>query len=162
MLSERLVGLYNWNAPVYPGNRLALRFLFASTAKVNQDTQNAQEALQFVKTCQSLPGTQSADIYSTQRLGFLWDAAAVNANEANTGYFHFNTPNKLSCTAANTQYPWVGDWHEAITATSNHPGGVNVCFGDGSVKFIKDSISIPTWWAIGSRNQGETISSDGY
>ena len=27
-----------------------------------------------------------------------------------------------------------------INATSNHPGGVNVCFTDGSVKFVKDTI----------------------
>ena len=26
------------------------------------------------------------------------------------------------------------------TATSNHPAGVNVCFTDGSVQFVKDSV----------------------
>ena len=50
----------------------------------------------------------------------------------------------------------------AITATSNHPGGVNVGFADGSVKFIKDSVNLQTWWALGSRNGGEVISADQY
>ena len=46
--------------------------------------------------------------------------------------------------------------------TSNHPGGVNVCFADGSVRFVKDSVSPQTWWALGTRNGGETVSSDSY
>jgi prepilin-type processing-associated H-X9-DG protein len=41
---------------------------------------------------------------------------------------------------------------------SLHPGGVNVGFADGSVKFIKDSIDTQTWWALGSRANGEVIS----
>jgi prepilin-type N-terminal cleavage/methylation domain-containing protein/prepilin-type processing-associated H-X9-DG protein len=47
-------------------------------------------------------------------------------------------------------------------ATSFHPGGVNVCMADGSVKFIKDSINMQTWWSLGTRNGGEVISSDAY
>ncbi len=49
-----------------------------------------------------------------------------------------------------------------VTATSNHPGGVNVCFTDGSVRFAKDSVSLQSWWAIGTRNGGEVVSSDSY
>jgi hypothetical protein len=33
---------------------------------------------------------------------------------------------------------------------------------DGSVRFIKNSISIPVWWALSTRNDGEVISSDSY
>ncbi|AGA27018.1 DUF1559 domain-containing protein [Singulisphaera acidiphila] len=43
-----------------------------------------------------------------------------------------------------------------------HSGGVNVLFGDGSVKFIKDSISDRTWFALGTRGAGEVISADSY
>jgi len=49
-----------------------------------------------------------------------------------------------------------------VNATSRHSGGVNVAMGDGSVKFIKSTISIPTWWALGTRAGEETISSDAY
>ncbi|MHC5540435.1 DUF1559 family PulG-like putative transporter [Singulisphaera rosea] len=55
----------------------------------------------------------------------------------------------------------IGD-AEFVVANSNHPGGVNVLFGDGSVKFIKDSINQSTWWALGTRAGGEVISSDSY
>ncbi len=49
-----------------------------------------------------------------------------------------------------------------VNAQSNHPGGVNVLFGDGSVKFIKDSINAQTYMALGTRAGGEVISSDSY
>jgi prepilin-type N-terminal cleavage/methylation domain-containing protein/prepilin-type processing-associated H-X9-DG protein len=45
---------------------------------------------------------------------------------------------------------------------SHHPGGVNFLFGDGSVHFIKNSISQATFQALGTRSGGETISADAY
>jgi len=45
---------------------------------------------------------------------------------------------------------------------SMHPGGANVLFADGSVHFIKSSISIMNWWALGTKSNGEVISSDSY
>jgi prepilin-type N-terminal cleavage/methylation domain-containing protein/prepilin-type processing-associated H-X9-DG protein len=49
-----------------------------------------------------------------------------------------------------------------FTLSSYHPGGANIVMGDGSVRFLKDSVSLPTIWALGSRGQGEVISSDSY
>ena len=46
--------------------------------------------------------------------------------------------------------------------TSNHPGGVNVSFMDGSVHFVKNSVNLQTWWFMGTRGRGEIISSDSY
>jgi prepilin-type N-terminal cleavage/methylation domain-containing protein/prepilin-type processing-associated H-X9-DG protein len=46
--------------------------------------------------------------------------------------------------------------------SSNHPGGCNFLFGDGSVHFVKSSIAIKTYWALGTRANGEVISSDSY
>ena len=40
--------------------------------------------------------------------------------------------------------------------TSKHSGGVNFLFGDGSVKFITDSIDGQTWVKLGTRQGGET------
>jgi prepilin-type N-terminal cleavage/methylation domain-containing protein/prepilin-type processing-associated H-X9-DG protein len=45
---------------------------------------------------------------------------------------------------------------------SRHPGGVNCLFGDGSVRFVKNSVNPQTWVALGSINGGEVISSDSY
>jgi hypothetical protein len=39
---------------------------------------------------------------------------------------------------------------------------VNILFADGSVKFIKDSVNVSSWRALGSMAGGEVISSDSY
>jgi len=61
-------------------------------------------------------------------------------------------------------------WYRKATAQaygnfgfrSMHPGGVNFVMGDGSVKFIKSTINMPTYWALGTRAGGEVISADAY
>jgi prepilin-type processing-associated H-X9-DG protein len=47
-----------------------------------------------------------------------------------------------------------------FTLSSFHPGGGNVLMCDGSVRFLKDSTSLQTIWALGSRAQGEVLSAD--
>jgi prepilin-type processing-associated H-X9-DG protein len=42
--------------------------------------------------------------------------------------------------------------------SSFHPGGINACMGDGSVRFVRESINLTTWRGMGSRNGGEVIS----
>jgi len=69
--------------------------------------------------------------------------------------------------APNPQYPNCAAFNaidSAImcTLSSYHPGGANVVLCDGSVRFLKNSTSLPTIWALGSRAQGEVISSDSY
>jgi prepilin-type N-terminal cleavage/methylation domain-containing protein/prepilin-type processing-associated H-X9-DG protein len=45
---------------------------------------------------------------------------------------------------------------------SFHPGGLNFCMSDGSVKFIKNSTNLASYRALGTRNLGEIVSSDQY
>jgi prepilin-type processing-associated H-X9-DG protein len=49
-----------------------------------------------------------------------------------------------------------------IAARSRHSGGVNGLLGDGSVRFLKDSIDLRTWKALSSRAGGEVVSAEGY
>jgi prepilin-type N-terminal cleavage/methylation domain-containing protein len=44
-----------------------------------------------------------------------------------------------------------------IGFSSYHQGGINACLGDGSVRFIKESINLATWRALGSRDGGESL-----
>jgi prepilin-type processing-associated H-X9-DG protein len=43
---------------------------------------------------------------------------------------------------------------------SFHPGGANTLFGDGSVRFLKESTSAPIVIALVTRARGETVSAD--
>ena len=54
------------------------------------------------------------------------------------------------------------DTSAVVPASSNHAGGVNVLCADGSTKFIKDTVNPSVWWALGSKNSGEVVSSDSY
>jgi prepilin-type processing-associated H-X9-DG protein len=49
-----------------------------------------------------------------------------------------------------------------VNSDSYHPGGINACMGDGSVKFIKNTVGQNIWWALGTRANGEVISADQY
>jgi prepilin-type N-terminal cleavage/methylation domain-containing protein/prepilin-type processing-associated H-X9-DG protein len=93
-----------------------------------------------------------------------WDQKGDDWMHNNCGqggcYSSTNTPNKKACnfqdeTSGHTYYTIVG-------VSSNHPGGVNVAFLDGSVRFIKDTISQKTWWALATKAGGEVISADSY
>jgi prepilin-type processing-associated H-X9-DG protein len=44
--------------------------------------------------------------------------------------------------------------------SSRHPGGVNCAFGDGSVRFLKSSITASVLRLLGNRADGEYIDSD--
>ncbi len=77
---------------------------------------------------------------------------------------HVQTPNEAGfnycrsdCSAGcNMDNGW------SYGASSNHSGGVNALFADGSVKFIKNSISRLTWMQIGTKGNGEVVSADAY
>jgi prepilin-type N-terminal cleavage/methylation domain-containing protein/prepilin-type processing-associated H-X9-DG protein len=43
---------------------------------------------------------------------------------------------------------------------SLHPGGVNICMGDGSVRFLKNSIDQVTWCELISKADGNVITGD--
>jgi prepilin-type N-terminal cleavage/methylation domain-containing protein/prepilin-type processing-associated H-X9-DG protein len=60
--------------------------------------------------------------------------------------------------------PWGGDMDSPgiYGLSSYHPGGCNVAFADGSVRFLKSSTQYNVIWGLGSRAGGEVLSSDSY
>jgi prepilin-type N-terminal cleavage/methylation domain-containing protein/prepilin-type processing-associated H-X9-DG protein len=85
-------------------------------------------------------------------------------------YSHTQTPNRRSCYWANiNQFPgtssdqdFAGATQTMVAASSNHPGGVNVLFMDGSVRFVKNSVSFAAWYAIATVSGGEIVSADAF
>jgi prepilin-type processing-associated H-X9-DG protein len=47
-----------------------------------------------------------------------------------------------------------------VSARSYHSGGVNVTLADGSVRFVSDTIPLPTWQALASIRSGEIVPAD--
>ena len=74
-------------------------------------------------------------------------------------YNHYLTPNSklFDCWQASPPHDPA-----LKAARSNHPGGVNALFCDGHVGFVKDSINLATWRALGTRAGGEVVSADSY
>jgi len=97
-----------------------------------------------------------------ERSGWFWAIGARSMTLFNTiippnssqyrwgGCMLANCP---SCVPTDTQFD---------NATSNHPGGCNFTFADGSVKFLKSTINMQTYWSLGTRAYGEVISADSY
>ncbi len=87
------------------------------------------------------------------------DIYGTGATGDQLGYLHFcvNEPGQgLPCTGVN------GELTAFAGARSKHPGGINVLFGDGSVRFLKQTISPTVWVALNSIASGEVISADAY
>ena len=99
-----------------------------------------------------------------------WQSGSgVPDNQRGESWFHgamamtlFNTiapPNSAKWTYCSNATGSTSTYSEA---DSYHSGGINTLFADGSVKFIKSSISRTTWWALGTKGNGEVLSSDSY
>jgi prepilin-type N-terminal cleavage/methylation domain-containing protein/prepilin-type processing-associated H-X9-DG protein len=160
LASERLAGDNGAPAKLYAGTAAGKRSIFPVSLKSNVDTGDAAAAQVFAQACVSLPSTVSNKNQPVY-YGGMWDSVNMGGGEYNTCYVHWVTPNKNSCYATNGSS--TGGWfRDAVTATSNHPGGVNVAFADGSVRFIKDTVGLQAWWSIGTRGGGEILSADSY
>jgi prepilin-type N-terminal cleavage/methylation domain-containing protein/prepilin-type processing-associated H-X9-DG protein len=82
--------------------------------------------------------------------GMTW----LEGNMNWTRYNHLLPPGRPSCKGEKT---WDG---VAMTANSRHPGGVNVLWGDGAVRFVSETIDSATWTAVGTIAGGELTSQD--
>jgi prepilin-type N-terminal cleavage/methylation domain-containing protein/prepilin-type processing-associated H-X9-DG protein len=83
-------------------------------------------------------------------------------------FMAIHTPNSgidytLDCPAAALQDPTMpcgaqnGTVGQQYNARSRHTGGVNACFGDGSVHFISNNIVLATWQALATMNGSDIV-----
>jgi len=160
LFSERLLGL-NGSPPVYPGkssNSKRGSFPTNASVTINNPVLGTPGTLSLLASCQSLNATT---VGTSGLNGRLW-TVATPWNYVVNRYNHVGPPNSLTCYATNSFAGADGSAQDSIPPTSNHSGGVNMCMADGSVRFIKDSVSQQAWWAIGTRDMGEAVSSDAY
>jgi prepilin-type N-terminal cleavage/methylation domain-containing protein/prepilin-type processing-associated H-X9-DG protein len=100
---------------------------------------------------------------SQNQKGFRWA-------EDDGGFGLFNTiipPNSAQwpinwCAIARSSPNSNASDGQYLGSTSNHAGGCNFLFCDGSVRFIKSTIAIKTYWSLGTKANGDLVSSDQY
>jgi prepilin-type N-terminal cleavage/methylation domain-containing protein/prepilin-type processing-associated H-X9-DG protein len=105
--------------------------------------------LQAIQQCNAIDPT-NLQFQGYSNVGAPW----IYGYHSTTSYYHSSQPGTRSC-----MFPPL---RIMTTADSKHPAGVNVLMSDGSVRFVKNSIGLVTWQALGTRNGGEVLSSDSY
>jgi prepilin-type N-terminal cleavage/methylation domain-containing protein/prepilin-type processing-associated H-X9-DG protein len=134
-----------------------------TTTGYDLGTQGVAIALAFVQACQAIPGTQPPFGTLPPPNGNMWIGGNPSSCNMWDSYNHFMPPNTIACdSTTDTNTGGYGGVADAFPPASNHPGGVNIGFADGSVKFVKNSVNLQTWWGLGSRNGGEIIGADQY
>jgi len=131
----------------------------------------ATETAGFAATCAAIQRTgMELRTPTTSQIGGRW----ADAYFAYTGFLTILPPNSPTCFNQA-----IGNDNAFIPPNSYHTGGVNVCFGDGSVRFVSDSVNAVSpgvvlstqpvqgftgqspfgvWGALGTRSGGESAS----
>ena len=112
-------------------------------------TEQARTLGAMVERCR--PENTHPDLTNSAYLGRSWISGWAPTGPT---YMHVKEPNSNHCHFSHSDT--TGDF--IVTPTSNHPGGVNVAFADGHVSFVPDGVTLEVWWAMGSRNGGESHS----
>ncbi|MDO5308648.1 MAG: DUF1559 domain-containing protein [Planctomycetia bacterium] len=151
-----------------PETRDAIFSSDAGTIKLSSVTDGLTNTLAFSETIQTDADLTHSWEFSDIRGGvYRGDAAfftcyfepnSPNPDEVmSPGYCH--TPGKLVTLGA----PCIVEtssrhsYEVRMSARSRHAAGVNASMGDGSVRFVSDSISRQVWRAMGTSAGGETV-----
>ena len=162
LFSERLHGIPG-NMPLSAGGLPnAKRGIFNVSPGTSGQGSGSNGAALLVQACKSIPATSTS--LNTDHLSFSAYSTHPWWLDLNS-YNHVGGPNSLNCMNASaensdvTASQHLGPFSSA-PATSNHPGGVNVTFADGSLRFVKDSVDLKVWQAVGTRFGREIVSAD--
>ncbi len=143
--SERVIGIGS-------SNTLDSTSPSSAAVQTTQNSTNDSTPQEYYGICKASGGpTLNATLVGEDSSGSKW----FDGYASQTRYNHVMPPNSFACQDDNS----VGT-QAAIPPASRHPGVVNVLMCDGSVRAIKSTINITTWWAVGTRAGAEVISAD--
>jgi prepilin-type N-terminal cleavage/methylation domain-containing protein/prepilin-type processing-associated H-X9-DG protein len=109
--------------------------------------------LQFAELCNRVPITRANQQWQWKGEWWAYGPTMI--------YSHTQMPNRTNCVYHDINQ----DGRASITmvgASSHHPGGVNVLFMDGSVRFVKNAVNHLAWYALATPNGRESLSYDSY
>jgi prepilin-type N-terminal cleavage/methylation domain-containing protein/prepilin-type processing-associated H-X9-DG protein len=140
-MSESILGDGAENATTQPGDEKAAYKYLGYTGTLPNDA-----------NCAGTPTSWNG----YNRRGFMWASGEARC----VSYNHYLTPNSktFDCFANDPSMTYIAVGYRA--ARSRHTGGVNSLLGDGSVRFIRDSIQQVTWRSMSTRAGGEVVAND--
>jgi prepilin-type N-terminal cleavage/methylation domain-containing protein/prepilin-type processing-associated H-X9-DG protein len=122
---------------------------------------NPANVLLDLQTCSQNFVAGNPAVNSDQDKGYTWTTGGPGIGLFQT----IVPPNSDKWKWSACRFGCVGcgaDYGQYTNACSNHPGGVNAAMADGSARFVKSTIAMMTWWALGTKANGEAISADQY
>jgi prepilin-type processing-associated H-X9-DG protein len=140
-MSESILGDGAEVSPTQPGNETVAYKYLGYTGTLPSDANCA--------------GTSSV-WNGYNRRGFMWASGEARC----VSYNHYYTPNSknFDCIANDPSKTYIAVGYRA--ARSRHAGGVNALLADGSVRFVRDSVPLPTWQALATRAGSEVVNGD--
>jgi prepilin-type N-terminal cleavage/methylation domain-containing protein/prepilin-type processing-associated H-X9-DG protein len=150
--SERVKGIGNYPSTTFDAMKPTSSFVGNRPAMMGASGTTPQQAYQICNATSPTPA-DIANGTGTDPLNGFW----TDSEPSQELYNHVMPPNTWSCSTDATNYHGA-----AISASSRHSGTVNLLLMDGSVRVIKNSIAMTTWWALGTKSQGEVIDASSY
>jgi prepilin-type N-terminal cleavage/methylation domain-containing protein/prepilin-type processing-associated H-X9-DG protein len=141
---------------------MCINFGATLTQLANQDGSSNTILLGEIRTGSYLSPQDSRGVWA---LGFPGASVICGASSWDCRQPNSREDNSDDCTACvddpkNAMGAWPGCPFQQATARSRHTGGVNVAMGDGSVRFVRDTVSMGAWFKMLARDDGLTYNID--
>lgn len=145
MLSEVLSGLRDNNLSMAHHDHR--RTVWQGPTTIPTTDFGVDAILNQAKACEEAPVGPGGTVLENAR-GYGWFDGSYYYLKM---YNHIGTPNSVAAKMGTDIH------YGCLPPSSNHSGGVNVLMGDGSVRFVSDSIDSKTWIAVGTRHGNDIV-----
>jgi prepilin-type processing-associated H-X9-DG protein len=145
---------------VTPGGMIMAAGLSGNAYFLNAN-QNPANVLADLQTCSNQYNPTNTGNISVGH-GHDWGIGGMGATLFNTVAPPNSTLYKWAACRTDCNGGCDGASMDYSNAQSYHSGGVNALMADGSVRFVKSSLAMPTWWALGTRAGSEVIDASSF
>jgi len=146
-------GLTDYNGPNDWNSASAGAFGHNTRVKMTEIRDGTSSTIAIGESVQYKNGSTGTSTIFGPYWGSGTHTATIGYTPSGDPRFNINAPFSTGCTTGpNCVYAW--------TFSSFHSGGANFVMCDGSVRFLSQSISYPTFYALNTRAGGEVLGND--